>query len=76
MKSGDTIFLPRNIQHAFAQLTENGKVLVSYIPAGKMEDFFKTTDSWTSTPSPEEIAKVFEDHDMKVVGPPLNFDSK
>jgi quercetin dioxygenase-like cupin family protein len=76
MKPGDTIFLPRNIQHAFAQLTENGKVLVSYIPAGKMEDFFKTTDSWTSTPSPEEIAKVFEDHDMKVVGPPLNFDSK
>lgn len=75
MKPGDTIFLPRNIQHAFKQLTENGKVLVAYIPAGKMEDFFKTTDSWTSPPSNEEIAKAFEDHDMKVVGPPLSVDS-
>ena len=75
MKPGDTIFLPRSIQHAFKQLTEKGKVLVAYIPAGKMEDFFKTTDSWTSPPSNEEIAKVFEDHDMKVVGPPLNIDS-
>jgi quercetin dioxygenase-like cupin family protein len=76
MKPGDTIFLPRNIQHAFVQLTENGKVLVSYIPAGKMEDFFKTTDSWTSPPSYEEIVKVFEDHDMKVVGPPLKIDTQ
>jgi len=71
MKPGDTIFLPRNIQHAFKQLSEKGKVLVTYIPAGKMEDFFNTTDLWTSPPSNEEIAKVFEDHDMKVVGPPL-----
>ena len=75
MKSGDTIFLPRNIQHAFIQLTEKGKVLVSYIPAGKMEDFFKTTDLWTSPPTSEEIVKVFSDHDMKVVGPPLKADS-
>jgi quercetin dioxygenase-like cupin family protein len=71
MKPGDTIFLPRNIQHAFVQLTEKGKVIVSYIPAGKMEDFFKTTDSWTSPPTSKEIEKAFEDHDMKVVGPPL-----
>jgi len=74
MKSGDTIFLPRNVQHAFVQLTEKGKVIVSYMPAGKMEDFFKTTDSWTSPPSIEEIKKAFEDHDMKVVGPPLKVD--
>jgi len=74
MKSGDTIFLPRNVQHAFLQLSERGKVIVSYIPAGKMEDFFKTTDSWTSPPTLKEIEKAFEDHDMKVVGPPLKID--
>jgi quercetin dioxygenase-like cupin family protein len=71
LKTGDTIFLPRNLQHAFIQLSEKGKVLVSYIPAGKMEDFFRATDAWISPPSKEEIVKVFEDHDMKVVGPPL-----
>ena len=74
MKSGDTIFLPRNVPHAFVQLTEKAKVLVSYLPAGKMEDFFKTTDGWTFPPSPQEIAKVFEDHEMKVMGPPLKAD--
>jgi quercetin dioxygenase-like cupin family protein len=71
MKQGDTIFLPRNVQHAFAQLTEKGKVIVAYMPAGKMEDFFRTADSWTSPPSLKEIEKAFEDNDMKVVGPPL-----
>ncbi|MFI0431252.1 cupin domain-containing protein [Mariniflexile sp. HMF6888] len=71
LKPGDTIFLPRNVQHAFVQLTEKGKMIVSYLPAGKMEAFFETTDKWTSPPTKKEIAKVFADHDMKVVGPPL-----
>lgn len=71
MTSGDTIFLPRNVQHAFLQLTEKGKMIVSYLPAGKMEGFFKVTDAWTSPPTAVEIEKVFKEHDMKVVGPPL-----
>lgn len=74
MKPGDTIFLPRDVQHAFIQLTEKGKVIVSYMPAGKMEEFFKTTDAWTTPPSKEEIARVFKVHDMVVVGPPLKVD--
>ncbi len=75
MKPGDTIFLPRNVQHAFVQLTEKAKVIVSFMPAGKMEGFFQTTDSWALPPSKEEITKAFEDHDMKIVGPPLKADS-
>lgn len=71
MKAGDTIFLPRKIQHAFIQLTEKGKMIVSYLPAGKMEAFFQATDSWTSPPSKEEIVKVFAEHEMTIVGPPL-----
>jgi quercetin dioxygenase-like cupin family protein len=71
MKPGDTIFLPRNVQHAFAQLSETGKVMVSYIPAGKMEDFFRVTDSWTTPPTQQQINEAFETHDMKIVGPTL-----
>jgi len=71
MKSGDTIFLPRKVQHAFVQLSEKGKMIVSYSPAGKMEEFFATTDSWIFPPTKEKIAKVFADHDMQIVGPPL-----
>lgn len=71
MKVGDTIFLPRNVPHAFIQLTENAKTIVSYMPAGRMEEFFAVTDSWTSLPSKDEIAKTFFDHGMKVVGETL-----
>jgi len=68
---GDTIFLPRNVPHAFVQLSETGKMIVSYLPSGKMEAFFKVTSSWKNPPSSEEIKKVFEAHDMLIVGPPL-----
>jgi quercetin dioxygenase-like cupin family protein len=71
MKPGDTIFLPRNIPHAFIQLTEHGKMIVSYLPAGKMEAFFQLTDQWSASPTKEEIVTVFKDHDMEIVGPPL-----
>ena len=71
MKTGDTIFLPRDVPHAFIQFSKKAKVIVSYLPAGKMEEFFSATDRWNSPPSRDEIIKVFEEHDMKVVGPPL-----
>jgi quercetin dioxygenase-like cupin family protein len=71
LAAGDTIFLPRNVPHAFIQLTKKGKLIVSYLPAGQMEDFFRVTDAWTSPPASAEIAQTFADHGMKVVGPPL-----
>ena len=71
IKSGNTIFLPCNIQHAFVQLTEKVKMIVSYLLTGKMEKFFEMADSRTSPPSKVEIEKVFADHDMRIVGPPL-----
>ncbi len=74
MKAGDTIFLPRNIPHAFIQLSEKGRMIVSYQPAGKMEQFFQATNAWTSPPSKDEIRKVFEECDMKIAGPPLGID--
>ena len=74
LSPGDTIFLPRNIQHAFIQLSEKARVLVSYTPAGKMESFFETTDSWTTPPGEDLIKKTFADHDMNVVGPTLKED--
>lgn len=74
LKNGDMIFLPRGIQHAFVQLAEKGKMVVSYLPAGKMEAFFRVTSKWTSPPTTEEIRMVFEAHDMKVVGPPLTYE--
>jgi mannose-6-phosphate isomerase-like protein (cupin superfamily) len=64
LKPGDTLFLPRNVPHAF----EKARTIVSYQPAGKMEAFFAATDKWTSPPSADEVARVFAEHGMKVVG--------
>lgn len=74
MKPGETIFLPRNVKHAFIQLTEKAKTIVSYLPAGKMEAFFAASDKWISPPTEQEIRKVFAEHGMEVVGPAIKVD--
>lgn len=71
LKAGDTIFLPRTVPHAFAQLTVKGKMFFLLQPSGKMEDFFRTIGNLTAEPTPAQGVKIFEDHGMKVVGPPL-----
>lgn len=71
LTTGDTIFLPRKVPHTFAQITNTGKMVFMFQPSGKMEDFFRALGALTATPAPEQGAKLFEDHDMKIVGPPL-----
>lgn len=66
MKVGDTIFLPRKVHHAFVQLREEAKMIVSYLLAGKMEDLFAVIDKWTSLLTKEEITKVFAGNEMQV----------
>jgi hypothetical protein len=43
-------------------------------PAGKLENFFVTIAALNHEPSQQEIAKIFADNDMQVVGPPLKID--
>jgi quercetin dioxygenase-like cupin family protein len=68
---GQTIFLPRGIPHTWIQLTDRGKLIYMLQPAGKMEEFFSYMNGLSAPPSPEELARIHEAHDMKVVGPPL-----
>jgi len=65
LSTGDLIFLPRNVPHTFAQLSSEGRVLFSFQPTGRMEDFFRAAA--TPNPSPS----IFADHGLRVVGPPL-----
>jgi mannose-6-phosphate isomerase-like protein (cupin superfamily) len=71
LKKGDTIFLPRKESHAFAQTSEKGKMYFMFQPSGKMEDFFRKLATFKGQPTPEEGAKLFSEHEMEVVGPPL-----
>lgn len=68
---GDSIFLPRKVPHAWTQVSEKGKMTVTFQPAGKMEEFFVTMADLKDEPTAEEIAKVFADNGMQIVGPPL-----
>jgi quercetin dioxygenase-like cupin family protein len=71
LKNGDSIFLPRQVPHAWTQVSEKGKMIVIMQPAGKLENFFVTMAALDHVPRQEEIAKIFADNDMQVVGPPL-----
>ncbi|WP_461091767.1 cupin domain-containing protein [Spirosoma gilvum] len=74
LQAGDSIFLPRKVPHAWTQVSEKGRMTVILQPAGKLEEFFVVMSSLTKEPTPQEIAKIFADHDMQVVGPPLKVD--
>ena len=74
LKAGDSIFLPRKVAHAWTQVSPKGRMTVIVQPAGKLEEFFVTMAALTSEPSKEEMVKLFADHDMQVVGPPLKVD--
>lgn len=71
---GDTIFLPRKIPHAWTQVSKRAKINVIVQPAGKLEEFFLAMAALEGSPTKEQIAKIFSDHEMQVVGPPLVVD--
>ncbi|MBO0935436.1 cupin domain-containing protein [Fibrella sp. HMF5335] len=74
LKSGETIFLPRQVPHSWIQLSERGKMMVTMQPAGKLEDFFVAVAALKTPPTPAELAAIFAQNDMKVVGPPMTVD--
>jgi len=74
LSTGDSVFLPRNVPHAWTQVSEKGKMTVTFQPAGKLEDFFVTMQALDHEPTKQELAKIFNDHDMQIVGPPLKLE--
>ena len=72
MNEGDTLLAPRQIPHTFSKVGDKqGKLLTIFQPSGKMEDFINRLNAFKEMPKPDEFAKLFEEHDMKIVGPPL-----
>lgn len=77
LKPGDSAFAPRKVPHAFAKVSEGeGQMMVLFQPAGSMEDFFKQMSKLGSNiPKDQEktLKKLWADHGMEIVGPPLKF---
>ncbi len=74
LTAGDTIFLPRKVPHAWTQVSEKAKMNVIVQPAGKLEEFFVTMAAFKGEPTKEQIARIFSDNGMQIVGPPLKVD--
>ncbi len=72
--AGDSVFLPMKVPHAWTQESEKGKMIVTFQPAGKMEEFFVTMAALDHEPAAKEIAQIFADNEMQVVGPPLKIE--
>jgi len=73
LQKGDMIFLPRGIPHTWAQKTDTGKLLFFFQPAGKMEEFFRQVQLSHGAVNPTDGAAMFENHDMKITGPPIAY---
>ncbi|MEP6713366.1 MAG: cupin domain-containing protein, partial [Ferruginibacter sp.] len=74
LNAGDSIFLPMKVPHAWTQISEKGKMTVTFQPAGKMESFFTTIAALEHEPTKEEMVKYFADNEMQIVGPPLKIE--
>jgi mannose-6-phosphate isomerase-like protein (cupin superfamily) len=73
LRSGDSLFAPRMIPHAWAHVgDEPGTLLLAVQPAGSLEAFFMENCEMDRPPTIEEAERSFAAHGMKVVGPPLD----
>lgn len=73
-KVGDSVFGPRNVPHCFAKVGPGeGRLLMTFQPAGKMEDFFqKVSEGMLKTMNETQQDTFREEHGFKRVGPPIN----
>src|SRR5947207_12336716 len=84
----ESIFIRRNVEHAWAAVSAPSKILNTYQPAGKIEEFFQVLAKFKDLPTREQakeksftaeqvdgLKTVFEAHGMIVTGPPLDLDS-
>jgi quercetin dioxygenase-like cupin family protein len=74
LTEGDSIFLPRKVPHAWTQVSKKGKMTVTLQPAGKLEEFFITMAALDHEPTKEEVAKIFAENEMQVLGPTLKIE--
>jgi len=75
---GQSVFIPRKVPHVWACVSgKPGKIINVYQPAGKMEEFFRELGKYNGKPyvhealSIDEFRRLFHDHGMDLLGPPV-----
>lgn len=82
LRAGESTFIPRNVEHAWGGVP--AKIINTYHPAGKIEEFFQAMAKFKDLPTPQQaieksysaeqidgMKRLFEAHGMMVTGPPL-----
>jgi len=70
LRPGDSLLAPRQVPHVWAYVGNTiGRMLIAFMPAGKMEAFFReVTKANAMPPQDPELWRV---HGMELLGPPL-----
>jgi mannose-6-phosphate isomerase-like protein (cupin superfamily) len=73
LKAGDSVLGPRGVPHAFAFVGEGtGRFLITYAPAGRMEEFFDTQDKAGGRTAYVTDAAKMRAYNMELLGPPIS----
>src|SRR5258706_2758794 len=71
LNPGDSLFAPRKVPHVWAYVGDaRGKMLITFMPAGKMEAFFREVTKANAMP-PQNPA-LWRAHGMELLCPPLS----
>ncbi len=70
LKPGDSLLAPRKVPHVWAYTGgTRGSILIAFMPAGKMESFFREVTK--ANAMPPQDPELWRAHDMELLGSPL-----
>lgn len=70
LRPGDSLLAPRRIPHVWAYVGEaRGRILITFLPAGNMEAFFREVTRANAMPPLDP--ELWRAHGMELIGPPL-----
>lgn len=74
LKPGESLLAPRKVPHvwAFSGNGSRGRMLITFLPAGKMEAFFREVTKANAMP-PQDPA-LWKAHGLELLGPPLKLE--
>jgi mannose-6-phosphate isomerase-like protein (cupin superfamily) len=74
LRPGDTLFGPRGVPHAFAALTESSALIVTFQPAGAIEELFAAAHALSKSRklSVDDWRVLAASRGVDIVGPPLD----
>jgi len=71
LKPGDSLLAPRKVPHVWAFTGGvRGRMLIAFMPAGKMEAFFREVTK--ANAMPPQDPELWRAHGMELLGPPLS----